>query len=152
MIVLRLERCLELYGQGIKCQGSGQSGAKCRKRDFTAQSQRAKEYAEVILDEESSYNNAQCSTDYSKVNEEKVVSASSSENKTDMTRNKKQTSGKNQRKERYNFLPYFGEISFLLLYLRISEFTFIMHKSNKFTSGHHEIIVYIHTWNYEHIY
>ena len=90
--------------------------------------------------------------DNSKVNEEKVVSASSSENETDVRRYKKRTSGKNERKERYNFLPYIGEISFLLLYLRFSEFTFIMHNSNKFTSGHHEIILSVHTRNYEHIY
>ena len=69
----------------------------------------------MILDEELSDNNAQCSMDNSKVNEERVVSASSSENETDVRRNKKRTSGKNERKERYNFLPYVGEISFLLI-------------------------------------
>ena len=82
----------------------------------------------------------------------RLVSASSSENETDVRRYKKRTSGKNERRERYNFLPYVGEISFLLLYLRFSEFTFIMHNSNKFTSGHHEIILSVHTRNYEHIY
>ena len=113
--MLRLERSLELYSQGIKCQGSGPSGAKHRKRDFTAQSQCAKEYAEAILDEELSDNNVQCSIDNSKVNEERVVSASSSQNETDVRRNRKRTSGKNERKERYNFLPCVGEISFLLI-------------------------------------
>ena len=103
VIALRLERSLELYGQGIKCQGSGPSGAKRRKRDFTAQSQRAKEYAEVILDEELSDNNAQCSMDNSKVNEERVVSASSSENETDVRRNKKRTSGKMSAKKGITF-------------------------------------------------
>ena len=58
----------------------------------------------MILDEELSDNNAQCSMDNSKVNEEKVVSASSSENETDVRRYKKRTSGENERKERYNFL------------------------------------------------
>jgi hypothetical protein len=85
---------LELFGKGIKCQGSGPSGTKRRKRDFTAQFQRAKEYAEVILDDELSDNNAQCSMESSKVNEGGEISASSSENDTDVRRKRKRTSGK----------------------------------------------------------
>ena len=101
VIALRLERSLELFGKGIKCQGSGPSGTKRRKRDFTAQSQRAKEYAEVILDDELSDNNAQCPMDSSKVNEGGEISASSSENDTDIRRKRKRKSGKNEREERY---------------------------------------------------
>ncbi|CAB4004931.1 Hypothetical predicted protein [Paramuricea clavata] len=85
VIALRAERFLELFGKGNKCQGSGPSGTKRRKRDFTAQSQRAKEYAEVILDDELSNNNAQSPMDSSKVNQRGEISASSSENDTDVS-------------------------------------------------------------------
>jgi hypothetical protein len=91
VIALCLERSLELFGQGIKCQGSGPSEKKRRKRDFTAQSQRAKEYAEVILDEELSDSMAQVWE----------ISGSSSENDTDARRKRKRTSGRNEREQRY---------------------------------------------------
>ncbi len=52
-LALRLERSLELFGQGVKCNGSGPSGTKRSKRDFQAQSKRAGEYADVLLQETS---------------------------------------------------------------------------------------------------
>lgn len=101
VIALCLERSLELFGQGIKCQGSGPLGTKRRKRGFTAQSKRAKEYAEVILDDDESEvsdNNAQCFMDSNKGGRKSKVS--SSENDMEARRKRKRTSGKNERAER----------------------------------------------------
>ena len=52
VIALRLERSLELFGQGLKCQGAGPSGTKRRKKEFCSQSKRASEYADVLINDE----------------------------------------------------------------------------------------------------
>ena len=51
---LRLERSLKLFGEGVKCQGSGPSGTKRREKDYHSQSKRASEYADVLLQESTS--------------------------------------------------------------------------------------------------
>lgn len=52
-LALLLERSLDLFGQGVKCHGAGPSATKRSKRDFQAQSERASEYADVLLQQAS---------------------------------------------------------------------------------------------------
>ena len=51
---LRLECSLKLFGEGVKCQGSGPSGTKRREKDYHSQSKRASEYADVLPQESTS--------------------------------------------------------------------------------------------------
>ena len=64
-LALRLERSFKLFGEGIKCQGSGPSGIRRRKKDCHSQSKRASEYADVLQQESTSNDDAE-----KRVNEE----------------------------------------------------------------------------------
>lgn len=101
-LALRLERSLELYGQGVKCQGVGPSGNKRRKRDHTEQSKRAKEYADILLEESES---SDCdlskpSTSKDRASKRKRSTASSSSSESEHERKKRRSTEGNERNGR----------------------------------------------------
>jgi hypothetical protein len=103
-LALRLERSLEPFGKGVKCQGNGPSSTKRCKKDFAAQSRRADEYADVLLEDDMFDDVGDVhgvSKDHEKVEEE---SSSSSEGETQVDRKRKQKTKKNERGERLAYI------------------------------------------------
>ena len=111
-LALRLDRSLELYGQGVKCQGVGPSGNIRRKRDHAEQSKRAKEYADILLEEceSSDCEVSQPSTSKHKDSKRKKSreSSSSSSSESEQERKKKRNTEGNERNGRLNIFIVVG--------------------------------------------
>ena len=103
VLALRLERSLELYGQGVKCQGVGPSGKKRQKRDHAEQSKRAHEYGDILLEEDeiSDFNTSQPSVNQTKDSKDKPITLSSSSSDSEKEQKKRRKTEGNERNGRY---------------------------------------------------
>lgn len=102
MLALWLERSLELYGQGVKCQGVGPSGKKRQKRDHAEQSKRAHEYGDILLEEDeiSDCNTSRPSVNQTKDSKDKPITLSSSSSDSEKEQKKRRKTEGNERNGR----------------------------------------------------